>query len=78
MSTNNPPPTKQIPKDGQVIISILKDMGIMDFEPQAITQLLEFTYSKLEFFSINFLKEFKNSRIYYNFSRICHQYFRRC
>lgn len=44
MSTNNPPPAKQIPKDAQVIISILKDMGITDFEPQAITQLLEFTY----------------------------------
>lgn len=46
MSANNAPPAKQIPKDAQVIVSILKDMGIVEFEPQAITQLLEFTYSK--------------------------------
>lgn len=51
MSTTNPPPAKQIPKDAQVIISIMKDMGITDYEPQAVTQLLEFTYSK---FSLHF------------------------
>lgn len=36
--------TKHIPKDAQVIISMLKDMGISDYEPRVINQLLEFTY----------------------------------
>jgi len=35
---------KSIPKDGQVMISILKDMGINDFEPRVINQMLEFSY----------------------------------
>lgn len=37
---------KHIPKDAQVIMSILKEMGITDYEPRVINQLLEFTYSK--------------------------------
>ncbi|KAG8239299.1 hypothetical protein J437_LFUL018855 [Ladona fulva] len=36
--------TKHIPKDAQVIISMLKDMGITDYEPRVVNQLLEFTY----------------------------------
>lgn len=36
--------TKHIPKDAQVIMSIMKDMGIVDYEPRVINQLLEFTY----------------------------------
>ncbi|CRL01922.1 CLUMA_CG015170, isoform A [Clunio marinus] len=36
--------SKQLPKDAQVIISILRDLGINDFEPRVINQLLEFTY----------------------------------
>jgi len=32
------------PKDGQVIAAILKDMGITDYEPRVIHQLLEFSY----------------------------------
>jgi len=40
---------KHIPKDAQVIMSIMKDMGITDYEPKVINQLLEFTYRK--FFS---------------------------
>lgn len=37
---------KHIPKDAQVIMSILKEMGITDYEPRVINQLLEFTYRK--------------------------------
>ncbi|XP_014220057.1 transcription initiation factor TFIID subunit 9 [Copidosoma floridanum] len=35
---------KHVPKDAQVIVSIMKDMGITDYEPKVINQLLEFTY----------------------------------
>ena len=35
---------KAMPKDGRAIISILKDMGITDFEPRVVSQLLEFSY----------------------------------
>jgi histone H3/H4 len=39
------PATQQvIPKDGQVIAAILKDMGIVEYEPRVIHQLLEFSY----------------------------------
>lgn len=41
-STGNP--VKHIPKDAQVIMSILKELGITDYEPRVINQLLEFTY----------------------------------
>ncbi|KAK9504396.1 hypothetical protein O3M35_010736 [Rhynocoris fuscipes] len=34
--------TKQYPKDGLVIISMLKDLGIVNYEPRVINQLLEF------------------------------------
>lgn len=37
---------KHVPKDAQVIISIMKELGITDYEPRVINQLLEFTYSK--------------------------------
>lgn len=33
-----------MPKDGQVMMSILKDMGVNDFEPKVVNQLLEFSY----------------------------------
>ena len=39
-----PEKEKAIPKDGQVMISILKDMGITDYEPRVINQMLEFSY----------------------------------
>ncbi|XP_050477355.1 transcription initiation factor TFIID subunit 9-like [Bombus huntii] len=35
---------KHIPKDAQVIMSIMKDMGITDYDSKVINQLLEFTY----------------------------------
>lgn len=30
----------------QVMIQILKDMGITEYEPRVINQMLEFTYSQ--------------------------------
>ncbi|XP_023935563.2 transcription initiation factor TFIID subunit 9 [Bicyclus anynana] len=36
--------TKHIPKDAQVIMSIMKEVGIADYEPRVVNQLLEFTY----------------------------------
>lgn len=35
---------KHIPKDAQVIMSIMKEVGITDYEPRVVNQLLEFTY----------------------------------
>ena len=35
---------KTMPKDARVMVSILKDLGIMDFEPRVVNQLLEFSY----------------------------------
>lgn len=37
---------KHIPKDAQVIMSILKELNITEYEPRVINQLLEFTYRK--------------------------------
>ncbi|KAI5634902.1 transcription initiation factor IID, 31kD subunit domain-containing protein [Phthorimaea operculella] len=36
--------TKHIPKDAQVIMSIMKEVGITDYEPRVVNQLLEFTF----------------------------------
>ncbi|XP_054611369.1 transcription initiation factor TFIID subunit 9 isoform X2 [Dunckerocampus dactyliophorus] len=35
---------KSIPKDAQVMMQILKDMGVAEYEPRVINQMLEFTY----------------------------------
>ncbi|XP_041111461.1 transcription initiation factor TFIID subunit 9-like isoform X2 [Polyodon spathula] len=35
---------KVVPKDAQVMTQILKDMGIAEYEPRVINQMLEFTY----------------------------------
>ncbi|EFA11878.1 transcription initiation factor TFIID subunit 9 [Tribolium castaneum] len=35
---------KNIPKDGQVVMSIMKEMGITEYEPKTIVQLTEFIY----------------------------------
>ena len=40
---------KSVPKDAQVMISILKDMGINEFEPRVVNQMLEFSYRCLSF-----------------------------
>lgn len=39
-----PPQSKNIPKDGQVILSIMKEMGITEYEPKVLVQLTEFVY----------------------------------
>ncbi|KAG5898081.1 hypothetical protein JTB14_001785 [Gonioctena quinquepunctata] len=39
-----PAQPKHIPKDGQVIMAIMKEMGISDYEPKTIVQLTEFVY----------------------------------
>lgn len=36
--------SKNIPKDGQVILSIMKEMGIKEYEPKVLVQLIEFVY----------------------------------
>lgn len=38
MSTTN----KQFPKDGTVIISMMKDLGVTSYEPRVVNQLMEF------------------------------------
>ncbi|XP_055847654.1 transcription initiation factor TFIID subunit 9 [Episyrphus balteatus] len=35
---------KHVPKDAQVVMSILKELNVTDYEPRVINQLLEFTY----------------------------------
>lgn len=40
-STNKP-----LPKDAQVIMSIMKQMHVNNYDQRVINQLLEFTYSK--------------------------------
>lgn len=39
-----PVQSKNIPKDGQVITSIMKEMGITEYEQKTIVQLTEFVY----------------------------------
>ena len=34
------------PRDAAVMESILKEMGVEDYEPNVINQMLEFSYSK--------------------------------
>ncbi len=49
-------PAKSTPKDAQVMQTILKDMGVTEYEPRVINQMLEFTYSKFganAYFRIN-------------------------
>jgi len=33
-----------MPKDAQAVAAILRDMGISQYEPRALCQLLEFSY----------------------------------
>lgn len=40
------PPGKSAPKDTQVIAAILKEMGITEYEPRVLPQLVEFAYRK--------------------------------
>lgn len=36
--------SKNIPKDGQVIMSMMKELGITDYDPKTVVQLTEFVY----------------------------------
>ncbi len=37
----------RLPRDAQLIISLLHQMGIQDWEPRVINQLLEYTFREL-------------------------------
>merc|ERR1712223_2070099 len=39
------PEVKRLPKDAHVMASILRDMGIVEWEPRVINQLMEFSYN---------------------------------
>ncbi|XP_019878633.1 transcription initiation factor TFIID subunit 9 [Aethina tumida] len=56
------PQSKNIPKDGQVIMSIMKEMGITEYEPKTIVQLTEFVYK----YATSILEE---ARIYANHTK---------
>jgi len=43
-NSNTASGTKALPKDAQLMASILKDMGVSEYEPKVINQMLEFTY----------------------------------
>ena len=64
---------KAMPKDARVMISILKDMGIMEFEPRVVNQLLEFSYryisTVLEDSKVNLTNKGLLSEVTKNFSR---------
>lgn len=51
--------TKNIPKDGQVILSIMKEMGASEYDPKTLIQLTEFVYR----YSTSVLEE---ARVYAN------------
>lgn len=36
---------KHMPKDTQIIVSIMKDLGILEYDQQVLNHLLEFNYS---------------------------------
>lgn len=40
------PAARSTPKDALVMSSILREMGISDYEPRVVNQMLEFTYRK--------------------------------
>ena len=46
-------PAKSTPKDAQVMMAILNDMGLTDYEPRVVNQMLEFTYRKCKISRLN-------------------------
>ncbi|CAH1265182.1 transcription initiation factor TFIID subunit 9-like [Branchiostoma lanceolatum] len=50
------------PKDAQVMAAVLKDMGVTDYEPRVINQMLEFTYRYVT-------DIFENARVYSTFAK---------
>ena len=45
-------PAKSTPKDALVMGAILKEMGINEYEPKVINQMLEYTYRELVLITI--------------------------
>ena len=45
-------PTKSTPKDALVMASILKEMGVTEYEPRVINQMIEFAYRKFYFVNL--------------------------
>ena len=43
-STDNKDSAKSTPRDARAMKAILKEMGVEDYEPRVINQMLEFTY----------------------------------
>lgn len=43
---NTTPAAKSTPRDALVMAAVLKEMGISEYEPRVINQLLEYTYRK--------------------------------
>lgn len=37
-------PARSSPRDAQVMTAILKDMGVLEYEPRLINTMLEFVY----------------------------------
>lgn len=47
MATNSSSGSGGIPRDAAVMEAILKEMGVVDYEPNVIHQMMEFSYRKL-------------------------------
>ena len=48
-------PVKTTPKDALVMAAILKEMGVSEYEPRIINQMVEFAYSKFFFHDCDFI-----------------------
>ena len=44
--------SKSTPRDAQVMAAIMKDMGVSEYEPRVINQMLEFAYSASIYLSV--------------------------
>jgi len=38
--------SKSMPREAQIMAAILKDMGVNEYEPRVINQMMEFSYRK--------------------------------
>lgn len=38
-------PTDELPRDAQVVAALLKSMGVQEWEPRVVNQLMEFMYT---------------------------------
>jgi histone H3/H4 len=62
MSEGERKPIPVIPKEAQVMVSILRDLGIHEYDPGVLTQMLEFSYRYIS--SI-----LEDARVYSNHAR---------